>query len=230
MVGGGAIGIGKSLSAPIIAFGAESIFTPEMVETARRNGRALAAAIIAGEPEWDFSGLDVKPAERVDPSLLGLEFVVPWVTPGMRFLRVRQAREQQLEKFGTLIDPASVLSSSVRLGEGVYVNAGVTVGAFAELSEGVLLNRNASVGHHSSLGNYVSLGPGATVAARCKIGKGTMVGAGAVLAPGTVIGDNCVLAVGAVVARDMESGTMVAGNPARTVKSSIAGYRDFAVT
>jgi sugar O-acyltransferase (sialic acid O-acetyltransferase NeuD family) len=230
MASQGAIGIGKSLSAPIVVFGAESIFTAEMAETARRNGRPLAAAIVAGEPEWDFAGLEVAPVDRVDSGLLDIEFIVPWVTPGMRFLRVRQAREQQLVKFGTLIDPASVLSSSVRLEEGVYVNAGVSVGAFAELKQGVLLNRNASVGHHSILASYVSLGPGATVAARCRIGKGTMVGAGAVVAPGTSIGDNCVLAVGAVVARDVASGTMVAGNPARIVKSNIAGYRDFAVS
>src|SRR3954470_7522232 len=183
---------------PLILYGAESIFTVEMLETARRAGRPVAAAILVGEPEWDLIGLPVQPAYALEPSLLALEFVVPWVTPGMRWQRARQALDAGLLGPSTLIDPGAVLSSSVDCGTGVYVNAGVTVGGCALLGTGALLNRNSSVGHHSVFGPYVSLGPGATVAARCRIGAGTMIGAGAVVSPGTTIGENCVVSVGAV--------------------------------
>jgi UDP-3-O-[3-hydroxymyristoyl] glucosamine N-acyltransferase len=216
------------MEAPLILYGAESIFTVEMLETARRLHRPIAAAIIVGEPEWDLRDLPIEPANTVPSSML-FEFVIPWVTPGMRWQRVGQAAAVGLTKHCALIDPVSTLSSAVDVGAGVYVNAGATVGACARLGEGVLLNRNSSFGHHSVLGPYVSLGPGAVVAARCRIGAGTMIGAGAVVAPGTLIGENCVVSVGAVVAKDVEAQTVVAGNPARAVRSGIAGYRDLAV-
>jgi len=184
-------------SSSLILFGVESIFAAEMIETAKRAGKSIAAAIIAGEREWDLAGLEVSPSDQVDPGLSSLPFVVPWVTPGYRHLRVCAAREQGLHDFATLLDPMTAVASSALLDNGVYANSGVSIGAFAKLDEGVLINRNASVGHHSHLARYVSLGPGATVAARCSIGRGTMVGAGAVVAPGTSVGDNCVLAVGA---------------------------------
>jgi acetyltransferase-like isoleucine patch superfamily enzyme len=210
-------------------FGVESIFAVEMIETAKRAGKSIAAAILAGEREWDLAGLEFSPSEQIDPGLSSLPFVVPWVTPGVRHMRVCVAREEGLREFATLLDPMAVIAGSALLDEGVYINSGVSIGAFTKLEEGVLVNRNASVGHHSHLARYVSVGPGATVAARCTIGKGTMVGAGVVVAPGTSVGDNCVLAVGAVVTRDFPSHTLVAGNPARVVKTDISGYRDLAV-
>ena len=213
----------------LVLFGVESVFTPEMIETAQRSAVTIVASIQVGEPEWDMRGLDVRSLSGIDPEMLAAAFAIPWVTPGYRQLRMRAARAAGFSDFGTLVDPAAVIASSADIGPGVYANSGVAIGAFAQLGEGVLVNRNASVGHHSMLAPYVSLGPGATVAARCRIGKGVMIGAGAVVAPGVAIGDNSVVAVGAAVARDVPERTMVAGNPARAVRSQIAGYRDLAV-
>jgi hypothetical protein len=85
----------------LILFGVESIFAVEMIETAKRAGKSIAAAILAGEREWDLSGLEVSPSDRVDPGLSSLPFAVPWVTPGFRHLRVCAAREQGLREFAT---------------------------------------------------------------------------------------------------------------------------------
>ena len=93
----------------------------------------------------------------------------------------------------------------------------------------MLVNRNASIGHHARLERYVSLGPGVTIASDCHIGKGAMLGAGAVVAPKISVGENSVVAVGAVVAKDVPAHCVVAGNPARIVRSDIAGYKDVSV-
>ena len=44
------------------------------------------------------------------------------------------------------------------------------------------------------------------------------IGAGATILPGVTIGDNSVVGAGSVVTRDVESNTIVAGNPARVIK------------
>lgn len=51
------------------------------------------------------------------------------------------------------------------------------------------------------------------------VGAGTWVGAGAIILPGVTIGEGCVVASGAVVARDVPPGQLVAGVPARVIRS-----------
>lgn len=50
------------------------------------------------------------------------------------------------------------------------------------------------------------------------IGSDVWLGGGAILCPGVTIGDGAVVAAGAVVTRDVPTGALVAGVPARVVK------------
>lgn len=52
-----------------------------------------------------------------------------------------------------------------------------------------------------------------------KIGRDVWIGANAVILGGVTIGDGAVIAAGAVVNRDVEPGAVVAGVPARRIKS-----------
>lgn len=51
------------------------------------------------------------------------------------------------------------------------------------------------------------------------IGADCWIGGGAVICPGVTIGDRCVVAAGAVVTKDVPSDVMVAGVPARVIRS-----------
>ena len=51
------------------------------------------------------------------------------------------------------------------------------------------------------------------------MGKGVWVGSQATILPGVTIGDDAIVAAGAVVARDVPAGAIVAGVPARKIKS-----------
>ena len=51
-----------------------------------------------------------------------------------------------------------------------------------------------------------------------KIGRDVWIGANAVILGGVTIGDGAVVAAGAIVTKDVESGAIVAGNPARLLR------------
>ena len=53
------------------------------------------------------------------------------------------------------------------------------------------------------------------------VGKFCFVGAQAIIMPGVRVGDHCVIGSGAVVTRDVPSGSIVAGNPAKVIRSGI---------
>ena len=50
------------------------------------------------------------------------------------------------------------------------------------------------------------------------IGDNCWIGAGAIICPNVKIGDNVVVGAGSVVVKDVESNTVVAGNPAKVIR------------
>ena len=52
-----------------------------------------------------------------------------------------------------------------------------------------------------------------------KIGADTWIGGNVTICPGVTIGERCIVGAGSVVTHDVESDTMVAGNPARVIRS-----------
>ncbi len=53
------------------------------------------------------------------------------------------------------------------------------------------------------------------------IGDNCFIGAHAIVLPGVRIGSNCIVAAASVVARDVPSGCLVAGNPARVIEQNV---------
>lgn len=53
----------------------------------------------------------------------------------------------------------------------------------------------------------------------CEIGDNVLIGANAVILEGIKIGDGAVVAAGSVVTEDVPAGVVVAGSPAKIIKS-----------
>lgn len=53
------------------------------------------------------------------------------------------------------------------------------------------------------------------------IGKNCFIGAHSIILPGIRVGDGSIIATGSVVTKDVEPGSIVAGNPARLIKTGI---------
>lgn len=80
--------------------------------------------------------------------------------------------------------------------------------------------------HLITVGCYSVLGSRAALLTHCPIrrakavvlGDYVWVGYGAVVLPGVIIGNYCVIGANAVVTKDVPSGSIVAGNPARVLR------------
>jgi acetyltransferase-like isoleucine patch superfamily enzyme len=114
----------------------------------------------------------------------------------------------------------------IRIGEGVRINSGTFIVAYAEIS----------IGRDSLIGEYVAIrdadhGMAADrpirtqphSAAPIRLGEGVWVGRGSVILKGVTIGAGAVVAANSVVTRDVPPMTIVAGTPARPLRARDGG-------
>lgn len=127
------------------------------------------------------------------------------------------------------------IGDEVKIGAFVEIQKGVKVGNRCKISshtficEGVTLEDNVFVGHNVTFTN--DLYPRATneggrlqteadwVCIPTLVKRGASIGSGATLLCGITIGENALIGAGSVVTKDVPPNVIVAGNPARILKS-----------
>ena len=126
-----------------------------------------------------------------------------------------------LNRFATLIHPLAAVSARAKLGQGVCVNAGVSVAGNVAIGDCVSLGPGSIVGHDSSIENHAMLAPAAVVSGFCRIGVCCYLGAAATVRQRVRIGAGALVGMGAVVLADVEAGAVVIGNPARVLERPV---------
>ena len=99
--------------------------------------------------------------------------------------------------------------------------------AMIDCHQEIWIGNDIMIGPHAYIGDFDhDLGSGetpeigsATMTAPVHIGNHVWIGVSAVVLKGVTIGDGAVVAAGAVVTRDVPRMTVVAGVPARVIKS-----------
>jgi len=208
-------------------YGVGSSYVYESIEIARRAG-IIVAGYIHNQPDQP-APVDLSPLympdhlERCDHAL---PVIIPLITPGYRKKVVEELQVRGFGVQGDLIDPTAILAGTVTWQDGFQVNAGVVVGVRCRFGRQVLINRSVSIGHDVTTGDFVTFGPAAVVCGTCTIGSGTFIGTNATILPKVNIGSNSIIAGGAVIRKDVPDRVMVAGNPARIIKTDIQGYNN----
>ena len=117
--------------------------------------------------------------------------------------------------------PSAVVSPSAAIGKGTQILALANIAAEVTLGDGCIINNLASVDHECKVGNGVHVGPSATLCGCVSVADNVFVGAGAVVLPRISIGANSIIGAGAVITKDVSTGSILAGNPARPIRTSI---------
>lgn len=119
------------------------------------------------------------------------------------------------------IHHTAFVDKNVEIGEGIQILAGAKVISKTKIGNYCIINTGASVDHECILEDGSEVGPGAVLCGCVYIGENSWVGANATVLPRIKIGANSVVGAGAVVTKDIPSGVVVIGNPARELNKII---------
>jgi len=146
---------------------------------------------------------------------------------------------ERVEMFGFVNLYGCEIGDDTRIGTFVEVQKGARIGARCKISshsficEGVVIEDEVFIGHGVTFVNDAF--PRATNAAgelqsasdwRCletRVQSGASIGSGSTLLGGLTVGRGAMVGAGSVVTRDVPPGVVVAGNPAKFLRSLAAG-------
>ncbi len=86
---------------------------------------------------------------------------------------------------------------------------------------GVVIHSRAKIGENCIIAQQVTIGGRSKIPDVPVIGNNVYIGCGAKVLGDVIIGDDCVIGANAVVIHNVESGTVVAGVPAKVIKTGI---------
>ena len=145
------------------------------------------------------------------------------VSAGHTHGRARLAIHADLEARGlrpaTAIHRTAFVAATAAVSEGSMIFAQASLCAEARAGRCCIINTRASVDHESVLEDGVSVGPGAIITGLVHVGRCADIYSGEVILPRLRIGEGAVVGAGAVVRQDVPPRTLVAGNPARIIRS-----------
>lgn len=155
----------------------------------------------ADRPDWDGGYVPIAAREPKRGWLRAA-----WLKSRRSLIASRRAYFVRV--WGMDIDPTAHFSLRVEFDR--THPRGVHIGAHSYVAFGTVI-----LTHDMTRGLYADT----RIGARCFIGVRSL------LMPGVTIGDECIVGAGSVVTRDVPAGSIVAGNPARIVRSGIKTYR-----
>lgn len=118
--------------------------------------------------------------------------------------------------FFSFVHYLSYLSPSAVLHDCVFIQRFAHVSSGVVLEKGVRLNVQSNIMHDTYVGEFSTLAPNAVLLGNVRVGKRCYIGANAVVLPGIIIGDDVIVGAGSVVTKNIESGKIVKGNPAKS--------------
>jgi len=155
-----------------------------------------------------------------DPSIRLISVLAGMTNPRASYEKLLELyKTLPRERWTNVIDPAAVVPLEYcKLGVSVFVGPLAQISPNTTIGNFCMLMGNAFVGHNTVLDDFVHVTSNAVVGANMRIGIGVHVGTNSVTRGATTVGEYSIIGSGAVVLRDVETNSVVAGNPAKFIK------------
>lgn len=125
----------------------------------------------------------------------------------------------QVNLYKCKVGQNSKIDSYVYIEEGVVIGNNCKIRPFVFIPTGVTIEDNVFIGPNVTFTNDKyprSLGQWKLLPTTIK--KGASIGANSVIIPGVTVGEEAMVGAGSVVTKDVPSGFLVSGNPARIIR------------
>ena len=192
----------------------------------------LAEEINEVSPRWKILGyLDDNPAIQgkmiVGYPVIGTLAEVSKFPDAYFFLgvgdpRLRQRMVESVSKFkprwATLISPTVRVHKSNRLGIGVGIGRNTDLTLSCDIGDFAWVNIHVVLGHEVRIGKFSVIDPNVCINGEGVIGSMCLIGANAFVRD-VKIGDRVTVGAGSVVVKDVEADCVVAGVPAKLIRT-----------
>ena len=213
------------MTAPLIVIGAGGFGreTLDVIDAlAETSGRQCSVAILDDSPRDD----DLERLRQRGANYVGtIDNWTPRAQQDSEYLlaigdpAARRAVAERLKHYGRpadpVVHPAATIGSMVTLGPGSVVCAGARISTNVRSGLHTHINPGAIIGHDCTLGDFVSVNPGAVVSGAVFVSDGVLIGAAATVLQGLTVGPASTIGAAACVTRDVPSGVVVKGVPAK---------------
>jgi sugar O-acyltransferase (sialic acid O-acetyltransferase NeuD family) len=158
------------------------------------------------------------PVEELPLSKLNISEYVVLVAVGDPKLRASIVERLPVEtEYYTHISKHAVLldSSTIEIGEGSIICAGVVITTNVQLGKHSQLNLGTTIGHDCNLGNYFTTAPGVKVSGNVIAGNRVYLGTNATVRQKLYLVDECVIGMQAAVVKNIIEPGVYTGVPAK---------------